>query len=81
MAVSGVWVDCEIIENKDDDLCLYLVDRSIIMRDDLPDAKNGEILIIVDTIITTLRKYLEKCPLTKKGILIYNKELKEKQER
>ena len=39
MAVSGVWVDCEIIENKDDDLCLYLVDRSIIMRDDLPDAK------------------------------------------
>ena len=81
MAVSGVWVDCEIIENKDDDLCLYLVDRSIIIRDDLPDAKNGEILIIVDTIILTLRKYLEKCPLTKKGILIYNKELKEKQER
>ena len=81
MAVSGVWVDCEIIENKDDDLCLYLVDRSIIMRDDLPDAKNGEILIIVDTIIPTLRKYLEKCLLTKKGILIYNKELKEKQER
>ena len=81
MAVSGVWVDCEIIENKDDDLCLYLVDRSIIMRDDLPDAKNGEILIIVDTIIPTLRKYLEKSPLTKKGILIYNKELKEKQER
>ena len=81
MAVSDVWVDCEIIENKDDDLCLYLVDRSIIMRDDLPDAKNGEILIIVDTIIPTLRKYLEKCPLTKNGILIYNKELKEKQER
>ena len=78
MAVSGVWVDCEIIENKDDDLCLYLVDRSIIMRDDLPDAKNGEILIIVDTIIPTLRKYLKKCPLTKKGILIYNKELKER---
>ena len=74
MAVSGVWVDCEIIENKDDDLCLYLVD-------DLPDAKNGEILIIVDTIIPSLRKYLEKSPLTKKGILIYNKELKEKQER
>ena len=71
MAVSGVWVDCEI---------LYLVDRSIIMRDDLPDAENGEILIIVDTIIPTLRKYLEKCLLTKKGILIYNKELKEKQE-
>ena len=81
MAVSGVWVDCEIIENKDDDLCLYLVDRSIIIRDDLPDANNGETLIIVDTIIPTLRKYLEKCPLTKKGILIYNKELKEKQER
>ena len=81
MAVSGVWVDCEIIENKDDDLCLYLVDRSIIMKDDLPDAKNGEILIIVDTIIPTLRKYLEKCLLTKQGILIYNKELKEKQER
>ena len=71
MAVTGVWVDCEIIENKDDDLCLYLVDRSIIMRDDLPDAKNGEILIIVDTIIPTLRKYLEKCPLTKK-INIFN---------
>ena len=53
MAISGVWVDCEIIENKDDDLCLYLVDRSIIMRDDLPDAKIGEILIIVDTIIPT----------------------------
>ena len=51
MAVSGVWVDCEIIENKDDDLCLYLGDRSIIMRDDLPDAQNGEILIIGDTII------------------------------
>ena len=81
MAVSGVWVDCKIIENKDDDLCLHLVDRSIIMSDDLPDAKNGEILIIVDTIIPTLRKYLEKCPLTKIGILIYNKELKEKQER
>ena len=81
MAVSGVWVDCEIIENKDDNLCLYLVDRSIIMRDDLPDAKNGEMLIIVDTIIPTLRKYLEKSSLTKKGILIYNKELKEKQER
>ena len=81
MAVSGVWVDCEIIENKDDDLCLYLVDRSIVMRDDLPDAKNGDILIIVDTIISTLTKYLEKCPLTKKGILIYNKELKVKQER
>ena len=55
MAVSGVWVDCEIIENKDDDLCLYLVDRSIIMRDDLPDVKNGEILIIVDTIENTWR--------------------------
>ena len=68
MAVSGVWVDCEIIENKEDDLFLYLVERSIIMRDDLPDAKNGEILIIVDTIIPTLRKYLEKCPLTKKRI-------------
>ena len=81
MAVPGVWVDFEIIENKDDDLCLHLVDRSIIMRDDLPDAKNGEILIIVDTIIPTLRKYLEKCSLTEKGILIYNKELKEKQER
>ena len=81
MAVSGVWVDCEIIENKDDDLCLYLVERSIIMRDDLPDAKNGEIFIIVDTIIPTLRKFLEKCPLTKKAILIYNKELKEKQGR
>ena len=81
MAVSGVWVGCEIIEKKDDDLCLYLVDRSIIMRDDLPYAKNGEILIIVDTIIPTLRKYLEKCLLTKKGILIYNKGLKEKQER
>ena len=81
MAVSGVWVDCEIIENKEDDLCLYLVDRSIIMRDDLPDAKNGEILIIVDTIIPTLRKYLEKSSLTKKGILLYNKEIKEKQER
>ena len=74
-------VDCEIIEKKEDDLCLYLVDRSIIMRDDLPDAKNGEILIIVDPIIPTLRKYLEKCPLTNKGILIYNKELNEKQER
>ena len=81
MAVSGVWVDCEIIENKEDDLCLYLVDRSIIMRDDLPDAKNGEILIIVDIIIPTLRKYLEKSSLTKKGILLYNKEIKEKQER
>ena len=81
MAVSGVWVDCEIVENKDDDLCLYLVDRSIIMRDDLPDAKNGEILIIVDTIIPTFRKYLEKCPLTKIRILIYNKKLKEEQER
>ena len=43
MAVSGVCVDCKITENKEDDLCLYLVDRSIIMRDDLPDAKNGEI--------------------------------------
>ena len=81
MAASGVLIDCEIIENKDDDLCLCLVDRSIIMRDDLPDAKNGEILITMDTIIPTLRKYLEKCPLCKKGILIYNKELKEKKER
>ena len=81
MDVSGVWVDCEIIENKEDNLCLYLVDRSIIMRDDIPDAKNGEILIIVDTIIPTLRKYLEKCPSTKRGILIYNKQIKEKQER
>ena len=81
MATSSIWVDSEIVQSKEDDFCLYSVDESIIMRDDLPAIKPGEILLVVDNIIPTLRKYLEKYPLNKNGLLVYTKDKKEEQKR
>ena len=46
------------------------------MTDDLPAVKPVEILLVVDTIIPTLRKYLKKSPLNKKGLLAYTKDKK-----
>ena len=54
MARAGIWVDCEILENNEYDLCIYAVDRRLIMKDNLKPSQPGTTLLIVDTIIPTI---------------------------
>ena len=77
--VSGIWVDCEICENKDYDLCLFGVDKSTVYRDDLQPV-DGQMLIIIDTIIPMLGNEIKALPYGKKGIMIYNKMKYDEQE-
>ena len=77
--VSGIWVDCEICENKDYDLCLFGVDQTIVYRDDL-QPNGGQMLIIIDTIIAMLGNEIQSLPYWKKGIMIYNKMKYDEQE-
>ena len=63
--VSGVFVDCQICENKDYDLCLFAVDQGVIYRDDL-NAEGGQMLVIIDTIIPFLDNEIKALPYGKK---------------
>ena len=81
MARAGIFVDCEILENKDYGFCIYSVNQKVIMRDDLPLPNPGHILIVVDTIIPTIRNQMRNIPYNVKGILVYNDKKKEEQER
>ena len=56
MATPGFWIDCEILDNETYDFCLFTVDKSIIDRNEVPFPKPGEILLMVDNILPTLRK-------------------------
>ena len=82
MARAGIWVDCEILENNEYDLCIYAVDRRLIMKDNLKPSQPGTTLLIVDTIIPTIKCKLEAESTAKiKGILVYDHLKNEKQER
>ena len=70
--ISGVHVDCQICENKDYDLCLFVVDQAIIYRDDL-SPKGGQMLIIVDTILPFLDNEIKQLPYGRKAVMMYNK--------
>ena len=76
---SGVFVDCQICENKDYDLCLFAVDQGVIYRDDLT-AEGGKMLVIIDTIIPFLDNEIKLLPYGKKAIMMYNKIKYEEQE-
>ena len=77
--MEGFWAECEVLMNKDFDLCLFSVDEDVIYRNDLPFPDCG-ILMVIDTVIPTLRNQLEKMAYSKKAILIHNKDRKESQE-
>ena len=68
---SGVFVDCQICENKDYDLCLFAVDQGVIYRD--LTAEGGQMLVIIDTIIPFLDNEIKLLPYGKKAIMMYNK--------
>ena len=68
---SGVFVDCQICENKDYDLCVFAVDQGVIYRDDLT-AKDGQ--------IPFLDNEIKLLPYGKKAIMMYNKIKYEEQE-
>ena len=70
--ISGVQVDCQICENKDYDLCLFAVDQGIIYRDDL-SPEEGQMLVIVDTILPFLLNEIKQLPYARKAIMMYNK--------
>ena len=80
MATPGFWIDCEILENETYDFCLFTVDKSIIDRNEVPFPKPGEILLMVDNILPTLRKELKKLTFKIKGILVYQHDLKSQQQ-
>ena len=81
MARSGIWVDCEILESKEYYFSIYAVDSSTSLRDDL-QGELGEILIVIDTIIPTIRYEIQRSSSARiKGILIYDQQKKEEQER
>ena len=42
MARAGIWVDCEILENNEYDLCIYAFDRRLIMKYNLNLSQPGE---------------------------------------
>ena len=73
------WAECEVLMNKDFDLCLFSVDEDVIYRNDL-DFPDCGILMVIDTVIPTLRKQLEQMAFSKKAILIHNKDKKESQQ-
>ena len=77
--MEGIWVEVQVIENMDYDFCIYSIDQDVVMRENV-QPNPGDMLIIVDTIIPTLKYYIEKVPQKKRGILVFNKEKKEEQE-
>ena len=81
MARSGIWVDCETLESKEYAFSIYAVDSSTILRDDL-QGELGETLIVIDTIIPTIKYEMQRNSSARiKGILIYDQQKKEEQER
>ena len=80
MARSGIWVDYEILESKEYYFSIYAVDSSTILRDDL-QGELGESLIVIDTIPTIKYEMQRNSYARIKGILIYDQQKKEEQER
>ena len=79
MARSGIWVDCEILESKEYDFSMYAVDSSNILRDGL-QRELEETLIVIDTIIPTIKSEMERNSSARiKGILMCDPQKKEQE--
>ena len=77
MTAPGFWLNCEILENET--FCIFTVDETVLNRED-QQPKAGEMLVIVDQVLPTMRKELKKVPFKIKGILIFNPQKKESQQ-
>ena len=79
MTAPGFWLNCEILENESFNFCIFTVDETVLHRED-QQPKVGEMLLIVDQVLPTMRKELKKVPFKIKGILIFNPQQKESQQ-
>ena len=78
--MDGFWAECEVLINKDFDVCLFSVDEDFIFRPDISLPETEEPVIIIDHVIPILKKQLEKMSYNKKAILIHNKHKKDSQQ-
>lgn len=79
MTAPGFWLNCEILENESCNFCIFTVDETVLNRGD-QQTKPGEMLLIVDHVLPTMRKELKKVPFKIKGILVFNPQKKESQQ-
>ena len=79
MTAPGFWLNCEILENEACNFCIFTVDETVLNRED-QQPKPGEMLLIVDQVLPTLRRELRKVPFKIKGILVFNPHKKECQQ-
>ena len=75
MTAPGFWLNCEILENESFNFCIFTVDETVLNRKD-HQPKAGEMLLIVDQVLPTMRKELKKVPFKIKEILIFNPQKK-----
>ena len=79
MTAPGFLLNCEILENESFNFCIFTVDETVLNRED-QQPKAGEMLLIVDQVLPTMRKEMKKVPFKIKGILIFNPQKKESQQ-
>lgn len=78
--MENICVDCDIFENVPYDFCFYAVNQSIINKDNLPISEPGEMLMLRGTNPYIAVK-MKDLPYKKKGILVYNSDIKWEQEK
>ncbi len=81
MATGGEGFVFDLIENEKYNFCIYAVDQQSVLKDDTPCPQNGEVIIVMDPVTPVLRILLDRTTYIKKGILMYNPNKKDQQER